>query len=358
MIFRREAADQDKKQEKPSKKPTWGPQGAGTQSDSKSNTGPKGNNKEETNKLEEFKKANPWVADVIKKFELLKNNVAIANSNLEAAKSKLNTDKEQCQVLNFTPSYMTACKIAEQANDITKNVSIEQVAKDYQYYKNMHEQYLQASRAAIDFWPTVINAAKEAQEAEVEYTALSNVDAKLSSFESEYFKIENQHISITRQMDILLNPGPSGKSIIECYQEIIDLGVQGCKICQDSASSFKSMTGIGPVTVYVLQLISIYAQIANIYRTELAPAYASIAASSDSASKAKIQNTVALLSTRIPQAYASEILKAKYGLMIGKTYGFVNTKALEILKSFLEDGGAAGGAGGVGTLRANTVESK
>jgi hypothetical protein len=159
-------------------------------------------------------------------------------------------------------------------------------------------------------------------------------------------------------MDILLNPGPSGKSIIECYQEIIDLGVQGCKICQDSASSFKSMTGIGPVTVYVLQLISIYAQIANIYRTELTPAYASIAASSDSASKAKIQNTVALLSTRIPQAYASEILKAKYGLMIGKTYGFVNTKALEILKSFLEYGGAAGGAGGGGTLRANTVESK
>lgn len=358
MIFRREAADQDKEQEKPSKKPTWGPQGAGTQSDSKSNTGPKGNNKEETDKLKEFEKANPWVAKTTKDLIVLKNNKAIAKNNLSAAESKLNTDKEQCQVYNFTPSYMTACKIAQQANDITKNVSIEQVAKDYQYYKNMHEQYLQAHKALIDFWPTVINAAKAAQSAEVEYTALSNVDTELSSFESEYIIIKNQHISITRQMDILLNPGPSGKSIIECYQEIIDLGVQGCKICQDSASSFKSMKGIGPVTVYVLQLISIYAQIANIYRTELTPAYASIAASSDSASKAKIQNTVALLSTRIPQAYASEILKAKYGLMIGKTYGFVDTKALEILKSFLEDGGAAEGAGSGGTLRANTVESK
>ena len=181
MIFRREAADQEKEQEKPSKKPTWGPQGAGTQSDSKSNTGPKGNNKEEADKLKEFEKANPWVADVIKKSELLKNNQAIANSNLEAAQSKLDNDKKQCQVLDFVPSYMSACTIAQKANDITKNVSIEQVNQDYQDYKNQFKQYLQASQALIDFRVRITDAAKVAQSSNVDYPALSEVDKKLAA---------------------------------------------------------------------------------------------------------------------------------------------------------------------------------
>ena len=363
MIFRREAADQEKEQEKPSKKPTWGPQGAGTQSDSKSNTGPKGNNKEETDKLEEFKKANPWIADVIKKSELLKNNQAIANSNIEAAELKLENDKEQCQVLNFVPSYMSACTIAQKANDITKNVSIEQVYQDYQDYKNLYQQYLQATKAAIDFWPMLIDVAKAAQTPGVEnqYQSESSVQKDLATFNSEYIKKVNEYNSKTRQMDILLNPGSSGKSILDCYQEIIDLGTEGCKICQDAAPSFNTTGGLGPVTVYVGELISIYAQIANIYRTELAPAYSLIAASSgNSASKSKIQNTVALFSTRIPQAYANEILKAKYALMIGKTYGTQDQRVRGALEKFLEVGGAADGAGGASgaTSRATTVKSK
>ena len=353
MIFRREAADQEKEQEKPSKKPTWGPQGTGTQSDSKSNTGPKGNNKEEADKLKEFEKANPWVADVIKKSILLKNNQAIANSNLEAAQSKLDKDEEQCQVLNFVPSYLSACAIAQQANDITKNVSIEQVYQDYQDYKNIYQQYLQASLAHIDFLPMLIKVAKAAQTPGVEnqYQSESSVQKDLATFNSEYNKKVNEYNSITRKMDILLNPGPSGKSILNCYQEIIDLGTEGCKICQDAAPSFNTTGGLGPVTFYVGELISIYAQIANIYRTELAPAYSLIAASSgNSASKAKIQNTVALFSTRIPQAYANEILKAKYALMIGKTYGTQDQRVRGALEKFFEAGGdGAGKASGAAT---------
>jgi len=361
MIFRREAADQEKEQEKPSKKPTWGPQGIGTQSDSKSNTGPKGNNKEETDKLKEFEKANPWVAEVTKKSILLKNNVAIAESNLSAAESKLDKDKEQCQVLNFVPSYMSACAIAQQANDITKNVSIEQVYQDYQDYKNIYQQYLQASTAAKDFWPMLIEVAKAAQTAKVEYQSESDVQAELAALQSGINIKINEYNSYTRQMDILLNPGPSGKSILESYQEIIDLGTEGCKICQEAAPSFNTTGGVGPVTVYVGELISIYAQIANIYRTELAPAYSLIAANSgNSASKSKIQNTVTLFSTRIPQAYANEILKAKYALMIGKTYGPQDQRVKGPLEKFLEAGGGVEGAGKASgaTPGATTVKSK
>jgi hypothetical protein len=362
MIFRREAADQEKEQEKPSKKPTWGPQGAGTQSDSKSNTGPKGNNKEETDKLEEFQKNNPWVADVVKQSYVLINKKEEAGSNLGAAQSILDTDEEQCQVLDFVPSYMSACTIAQKANDITKNVSIEKVNQDYQDYKNQFKQYLQASQALIDFRVRITDAAKVAQSSNVDYPALSEVDKKLAAASSENKQKLNEYYSITRKMDILLNPGPSGKSILDCYQEIIDLGTEGCKICQDAAPSFNTTPGLGPVTAYVNELISIYAQIANIYRTELAPAYSLIAASSgNSASKAKIQNTVALLSTRIPQAYANEILKAKYALMIGKTYGTQDQRVRGALEKFLEvSGGAASGAGGASGAApgATTVKSK
>lgn len=363
MIFRREAADQEKEQEKPSKKPTWGPQGIDTQSDSKSNTGPKGNNKEEADKLKEFEKANPWVAEVIKKSILLENNKDIAESNLSAAQSKLDNDKGQCQVLNFVPSYMSACTIAQKANDITQNVSIEQVYQDYQDSKNIYQQYLQASKALIDFWPMLIKVAEAAQTSGVEkqYQSESEVQKKLATFNSAYNIKVNEYNSTTRGMDILLNPGPSGKSILDCYQEIIDLGTEGCKICQDAAPSFNTTGGLGPVTAYVGELISIYAQIANIYRTELAPAYSLIAASSgNSASKAKIQNTVALFSTRIPQAYANEILKAKYALMIGKTYGTQDQRVRGALEKFFEAGGGAEGAGGAsGTAsRVTTVKSK
>jgi len=145
-------------------------------------------------------------------------------------------------------------------------------------------------------------------------------------------------------MDILLMPGPSGKSIIECYEEIIDLGVQGCKICVDVAPSFNTMKGLGPVTVPALQLVTIYSQIASIYQRELGPTYSLIAASSNSASKSKIQNMVDLVTTRIPQAYANEILKAQNALLIGRTYGFENDVAKASLKSFFSvDEGARGG---------------
>jgi len=361
MIFRREAADQEKEQEKPSKKPTWGPQGAGTPSDSKSNTGPKGNNKEETDKLKEFQKNNPWVVDAVKQYYVLFNKKEEVGSNLGAAQSKLETDKGQCQVLNFVPSYMSACAIAQQANDITKNVSIEQVDQDYEDYKNIFNQYLQASQALIDFRVRITDAATAAQSSNVDYPALSEIDTKLATASSEYKQKLYEYYSMTRQMDILLNPGPSGKSILDCYQEIIDLGAEGCKICQDAAPYFNTTPGLGPVAAYVNELISIYAQIANIYRTELAPAYSLIAASSNSASKAKIQNTVDLLSTRIPQAYANEILKAKYALMIGKTYGPQDQRVRGALEKFLEvGGGAASGAGGASGAApgATTVKSK
>jgi hypothetical protein len=75
--------------------------------------------------------------------------------------------------------------------------------------------------------------------------------------------------------------------------------------------------------------------------------------SGSSASRAKIQNTVELISTRIPQAYANEILKAKYALMIGKTYGFDNQTVRNNLETFLSaKGGATGASSASGAMSA------
>jgi hypothetical protein len=203
--------------------------------------------------------------------------------------------------------------------------------------------------------------AEAAQSAGVTEEAESKFGLDYTQLLAGYKTRNYNYNSQTKQMDILLEPGPSGKSIIECYEEIIDLGVQGCKICQDVASSFNTMKGLGPVTVYALQLVTIYSQIASIYQRELGPTYSLIAASSNSASKSKIQNMVDLITTRIPQAYANEILKAKYALMIGKTYGFENNEAKANLKSFFSvDGGASGEskATTISAPSASSVKSK
>lgn len=344
MIFRK-IAEEKKQEEKPSKKPKWGPQGAGMQQDSKSDAGPKGNNEQETMSLEKFKQNNEWVATAFNQLFILEKEKDTAETILGAAKDKLDKDKDQCQIVQFVPKYMTACEIADLSNDITKNVSIEQVGADYQDYKKFFQDYIQKSKSILDFWPNIERATEAALSQEVPPEALSEYEGKFAKIQADLNKNIYAYNGTTRQMDILLSAGPSGRSILDCYQEIIDLGAQGCKICQDASSSFNTMKGLGPVTAYVTQLISIYSQIANIYQRELGPTFSLIAANSgSSASRAKIQNTVELISTRIPQAYANEILKAKYALMIGKTYGFDNQTVRNNLETFLSAKGGASGA--------------
>jgi hypothetical protein len=357
MIFRR-AYDENKK-------PRWGPQGAGTNPDAKT-TGTQPDAKEKNSdgkSFEDFKKNTPWAADIINKFTVMQNKQAELVTKLEATADKLKLDKEQCQIFSFQPKYMSACTIASIATDITKNVSTDQVKADYQDYKNIFAEYDQSSKSILDFWPNIEAVTKAAQSAGVKLTeeALSNFGLNYTQLLANYKTNIYNRNSQTKQMDILLQPGPSGKSIIECYEEIIDLGVQGCKICGDVASSFNTKKGLGPVTVYALQLVTIYSQIASIYQRELGPTYSLIAASSNSASKSKIQNMVDLITTRIPQAYANEILKAKYALMIGKTYGFENNDAIANLKIFFSvDGGASGEskATTISAPSASSVKSK
>ena len=336
MIFRR--AEENKK-------PRWGPQGAGTNPDAKT-TGTQPDAKEKNSdgkSFDDFLKNNPWAADIMDKLTVMQNKKAELVTKLQATADKLKLDQDQCQIFSFQPKYMSACTIASIATDITKNVSTDQVKADYQDYKNIFAEYDQSSKSIIDFWPNIKAVTEPAQSAGVTEEALSKYELEYTQLLAGYETIIYNYTSQTKQMDILLKPGPSGKSIIECYEEIIDLGVQGCKICQDVAPSFNTMKGLGPVTVYALQLVTIYSQIASIYQRELGPTYSLIAASSNSASKSKIQNMVDLVTTRIPQAYANEILKAKYALMIGKTYGFENNEAKANLKSFFSvDGGASG----------------
>lgn len=348
MIFRK-IAEEKKQEEKPSKKPKWGSQGAGMQQDSKqdskSDAGPKGNNEKETMDLEKFKQNNEWAAGTFNQLFILEKEKDKAEAILGAVKDKLDKDKDQCQIVQFVPKYMTACEIADLSNDITKNVSIEQVGADYQDYKKFFQDYIQKSKSILDFWPDIERATEAALSQGVTKEALSEYEGKFAKIQADINKNIYAYNGTTRQMDILLSAGPSGRSILDCYQEIIDLGAQGCKICQDASSSFNTMKGLGPVTAYVTQLISIYSQIANIYQRELGPTFSLIAANSgSSASRAKIQNTVELISTRIPQAYANEILKAKYALMIGKTYGFDNQTVRNNLETFLSAKGGASGA--------------
>ena len=66
---------------------------------------------------------------------------------------------------------------------------------------------------------------------------------------------------------------------------------------------------------------------------------------------------VDLITTRIPQAYANEILKAKYALMIGKTYGFENDFTKANLKSFFSVEGGASGESKAPTISAPPASS-
>ena len=350
MIFRR--AEENKK-------PRWGPQGAGTNPDAKT-TGKQPDDKEKNSdgkSFDDFVKNTPWATLIMDKLSVMENKLKELETKLDATADKLKLDQDQCQIFSFQPKYMPACTIASIATDITKNVSTDQVKADYQDYKNIFAEYDQFFKSIIDFWPDVDRVAKAAQTAGVTEEAQSQYDLQYIQLLAGYKKNIYNYNSQTKQMDILLNPGPSGKSIIECYEEIIDLGVQGCKICQDVASSFNTMKGLGPVTVYALQLITIYSQIASIYQRELGPTYSLIAASSNSASKSKIQNMVELITTRIPQAYANEILKAKYALMIGKTYGFENSDARANLKSFFSVEGGSSGESKATTISAPSTPS-
>jgi len=339
MIFKKSQAE---------KTPKWGPNGVGMKpvpkKESVPGVGVKGNDPKETKSMEDFLNGNPQFAAIINRFFVLQNDLQKSKSLLAETKVKLDTDMAQCQIFEFQPKYMTACQIAALSNDITKNVSIEQVRADYEAYNKNWSTFYQTSESIIKINDQVKSVATAAQSSGVSPEAASQYEKDLYLIISEYNQQFYAYNAMTRTMDILLMPGPGGKSVVDYYQEIIDLGTRGCKICQDAASSFNTMKGIGPVTSYVFGLISIYLQISNIYKKNLAPIYSSIGKSANTpASKAKIQNTVDLLANRIPQAYSNEILKARYGLMIAKTYGYDNTAARSSIEKFLDPGGATEG---------------
>jgi hypothetical protein len=287
------------------------------------------------NFLKDFQRSNP---EIFQELSASESYIDEVNARYIIKAKQYTNDISQYQPLNFKPSFMTVCKISSFSNDLQQNINFEKIKEDYDNlcklfdnHQSEFTEYLTIYQKLADELDTRYQ--NKPQQQKIILSAIQAYQAKKAKTEENFEKIKSDMEIFKNQFNILLTPGRNGKSILELYEEIINLGNQGCKICIEAANSFDTPK-LGPVTKYVQELIPIYLKISSIYKDDLAQTYSYIASSYKNVSKDKINNTINLLSNIIPQQYTNLIYTAVYALSQGQTFGF-DGYPKETLKKFL-----------------------
>lgn len=305
-----------------------------------------GDNDTFNNFLKDLRQMNP---KIFQDLSVSQSNIERVAAEYSVKAKQFINDIGQYQPLNFKPSFMTVCKISSFSNDLQQNINFEKIKEDYDNLCKLFDNYDSEFTKYLTIYQEQADEVdkryktKTMQDQNFILPAIQQYHAQKVKTEENFEKAKSDLELFKKQYDILSSPGPAGKSILELYEEIINLGNQGCNICMQAANSFNTLK-LGPLTEYVQDLIRIYSQISNIYKTELTQAYSYIASSYKNVSKDKIINTINLLSNIIPQSYTNLINNAIYALSLGITFGFdyQNSYAKEILKKFLEQDGQSG----------------
>jgi hypothetical protein len=286
--------------------------------------------------LKKLQRSNP---EIFKELSASQSYIDEVDARYSIKAKQFINDRSQYQPLNFKPSFMTVCKISSLSNDLQQNINFEKIKEDYDNlcklfdnYQSEFTEYLTIYQKIGDKLDTLYQN-KTQQEQQNLVPTIQAYRAKKAKTEENFEKHKSDMEIFKNQFNILLTPSRNGKSILELYEEIINLGNQGCKICIEAANSFDTPK-LGPVTNYVQELIPIYLKISSIYKDDLAQTYSYIASSYKNVSKDKINNTINLLSNIIPQEYTNLIYTAVYALSQGQTFGF-DGYPKDTLKKFL-----------------------
>ena len=294
-----------------------------------------GDNETYDNFLKDFQRSNP---EIFQEISASQSYLVEVDVRWSIKAKQFSNDISQYQPLNFKPSFMTVCKISSLSNDLQQNINFEKIKEDYDNLCKLFDNYQSEFTEYLTIYKILGDELdkryqNKTQQKQIVLPSIQAVRAKKAKTEENFEKAKSDMEIFKNQFNILSTPGRNGKSILELYEEIINLGNQGCKICIEAANSFDTPK-LGPVTKYVQELIPIYLKISSIYKDDLAQTYSYIASSYTNVSKDKINNTINLYSNIIPQQYTSLIYTANYALSQGQTFGF-DGYPKDTLKKFL-----------------------
>jgi hypothetical protein len=141
----------------------------------------------------------------------------------------------------------------------------------------------------------------------------SLIESAKAQYNTDKIDLINEKTQTTLKNDALLDIS-MGKSILDCYEEIIEINENLCeKVYQPLQKSLTTL-GMGPVLVYAQQLLTGYQDIMRIYTQELSPIYYNLAQKSQNIDQKRIQYTLNMLSKIIPQSYRIQILAIEKGI--------------------------------------------
>jgi DNA repair ATPase RecN len=252
-------------------------------------------------------------------------------SSLQNEKSKLEalnvqneslftTSQANCVVYNFIPKIFknNPCDFITESfgNDIiTKNVSLQEVQKNYKNYIDTLNQLIKNYddiNSLMDKIKAALDTATTNQP-KINQSANSLIESVKAQYNTDKINLVNNKTQITLKNDPLLDMS-MGKSILDCYEEIIEINENLCeKVYQPLQKSFATL-GMGPVLVYAQQLLTGYQDIMRIYTQELSPIYSNLAQKSQTIDQKRIQYTLNMLSKIIPQSYRIQILAIEKGI--------------------------------------------
>jgi hypothetical protein len=275
-----------------------------------------------TQKQQEITKLVQKYADVfVEPLSILQNE----KSKLEALnvqnQTLFTTSQTNCAVYNFIPKVFknnNPCDFITESfgNDIiTKNVSLQEVQKNYKNYIDTLNQLIKNYddiNSLMDEIKAALDTATTNQP-KINKSANSLIESVKTQYNTQKIDLVNIKTQITLKNDPLLDMS-MGKSILDCYEEIIEINENLCeKVYQPLQKSFATL-GMGPVLVYAQQLLTGYQDIMRIYTQELSPIYSNLAQKSQTIDQKRIQYTLNMLSKIIPQSYRIQILAIGKGI--------------------------------------------
>jgi hypothetical protein len=252
----------------------------------------------------------------------LQYNIKQYQSQKDQDNNLFETSKGNCLVYQFSPQTLrgTPCDfITNISSSLNQSSSLQEVEQYYQKYISTMTQLMSVYNKYVSLFDQIKTKLLQSRGGQNYNSNNTSDEAFLDQLKVDFQKnitsLKTEQMNAIRANQPLLDTSVRGRSILDCYEEIIDTMEYLCeKVYQPLQKSFATM-GLGPVAVYARQMITGYQDIIRIYTQELAPIYQQIAAQSQqNIDQKRVQYTINLLSKIIPESYRIQIIAIESGL--------------------------------------------
>lgn len=255
---------------------------------------------------------NAGLTNIVNDLNVAGNNYVTTKSNYETFKKDFDAKSKNCMAMNFKAvPFNGPCSYVDVVGkfETETSISADEMTQLYQKVVTGYTNFINAAQKQLDIYNSIIpaiNGLPPDKRTTFGENEVSSVQRFMQTGWNEVKQYKIDQLAWQRNYEAYFNSA-AGKTILQCYEEIIELMTDSCntavefnKILSLSEGSTVPGLGIGPVGPLAMKLISDYEACARIFAGELTPIYKTISAGGD---PKRISRNIQMISVTIPTSF-------------------------------------------------------